>query len=81
MLTEEEKKQSSHKVTMIICVIIVAFTLLNMLNTWINYKIEVATEIATTENLKKYHKEEIERLQKIIEVLKIIRGEDANATK
>lgn len=81
MLTEEEKKKSSHKVTMIVCVIIVAFTLLNMLNTWINYKIEVATEIATTENLKKYHKEEIERLQKIIEILKLIRGEDVNATR
>lgn len=77
MLTEEEKKQSSKKITIIICSIVIAFTLFNMLNTWIKYKIEVTT----FKNMKQYHKEEIERLQKIIEVLKIIRGEDINATK
>jgi len=48
-----------------------------MLNACIKYKIEVTT----WSNMEQYHKEEIERLQKIIEVLKIIRGEDANATK
>ena len=47
-----------------------------MLDTWIDYKIEVATY----KNMEQYHKEELERLQKTIEVLKIIRG-DANATK
>ena len=77
MLTEEEKKQSSKKITIIICAIVIAFTLFNMLNTWIKYKIEVTT----FKNMEQYHKEEIERLQKIIEVLKIIRGEDINATK
>ena len=77
MITEEEKKQSSKKITIIICSIVIAFTLWQMLNTWINYKIEVRT----FENMKQYHKEELERIQKIIEVLKIIRGEDANATK
>lgn len=76
MLTEEEKKKSSSKITIIICTIIIAFTLWNMLNTWINYKIEVATY----KNMEQYHKEELERLQKTIEVLKILRG-DANATK
>lgn len=76
MITEEEKKKSSSKVTIIICSIVIVFTLWNMLNTWINYKIEVAT----AENMKQYHKEEIERLQKTIEVLKILRG-DVNATK
>ena len=77
MITEEEKKQSSKKITIIICSVVIAFTLLNMLNTWIKYKVEVLTFA----NMEQYHKEEIERLQKIIEVLKIIRGEDANATK
>ena len=77
MITEEEKKQSSKKITIIICAIVIAFTLFNMLNTWIKYKIEVTT----FKNMEQYHKEEIERLQKIIEVLKIIRGEDANATR
>jgi hypothetical protein len=77
MITEEEKKQSSKKITIIICSIVIAFTLFNMLNTWIKYKIE----ITTFANMEQYHKEEIERLQKIIEVLKIIRGEDINATK
>ena len=77
MITEEEKKQSSKKITIIICSIVIAFTLWNMLNTWINYKIEVQT----FENMTQYHKEELERLQKTIEVLKIIRGEDINATK
>lgn len=77
MITEEEKKQSSKKITIIICSVVIAFTLLNMLNTWIKYKIEVTTFA----NMEQYHKEEIERLQKIIEVLKIIRGEDINATK
>jgi len=76
MITEEEKKQSSKKITIIICSIVIAFTLWNMLNTWINYKIEVATY----KNMEQYHKEELERLQKTIEVLKILRG-DANATK
>ena len=77
MITEEEKKQSSKKITIIICAVVIAFTLLNMLNTWINYKIEVATY----KNMEQYHKEELERLQKTIEVLKLLRGEDANATK
>lgn len=77
MLTEEEKKQSSKKITIIICSIVIAFTLWNMLNTWINYKIEVRT----FENMTQYHKEELERLQKTIEVLKILRGEDINASK
>ena len=77
MITEEEKKQSSKKITIIICSIVIAFTLLNMLNTWIKYKVEALTFA----NMEQYHKEEIERLQKIIEVLKIIRGEDINATK
>lgn len=76
MITEEEKKQSSKKITIIICSIVIAFTLLNMLNTWINYKIEVATY----KNMEQYHKEELERLQKTIEVLKILRG-DVNASK
>lgn len=76
MITEEEKKQSSKKITIIICSIVIAFTLWQMLNTWINYKIEVATY----KNMEQYHKEELERLQKTIEVLKILRG-DANATK
>ena len=77
MITEEEKKQSSKKITIIICLIVIAFTFWNMLNTWINYKIEVAT----FKNMEQYHKEELERLQKTIEVLKIIRGDDANASK
>lgn len=77
MLTEEEKKKSSSKVTIIICLFIVIFTLCNMLDTWIDYKIEVTTY----KNMEQYHKEELERIQKIIEVLKIIRGEDINATK
>jgi len=77
MLTEEEKKKSSSKVTIIICSIVIAFTLWQMLNTWINYKIEVRT----FENMKQYHKEELERLQKTIEFLKLLRGEDANATR
>lgn len=77
MITEEEKKQSSKKITIIICSVVIAFTLFNMLNTWINYKIEVATY----KNMEQYHKEELERLQKTIEVLKLLRGEDANATK
>lgn len=76
MITEEEKKQSSKKITIIICSIVIAFALWNMLNTWINYKIEVTTY----KNMEQYHKEELERLQKTIEVLKILRG-DANATK
>ena len=76
MITEEEKKQSSKKITIIICSVVIAFTLFNMLNTWINYKIEVATY----KNMEQYHKEELERLQKTIEVLKILRG-DANVTK
>ena len=77
MLTEEEKKKNSKKITIIICSVVIAFTLFNMLNTWIKHKIEVTTFA----NMEQYHKEEIERLQKIIEVLKIIRGEDANATR
>ena len=77
MITEEEKKQSSKKITIIICSIVIAFTLWQMLNTWINYKIEVQT----FENMKQYHKEELERLQKTIEFLKLLRGEDANATR
>ena len=77
MITEEEKKQSSRRITTVICSIVIAFTLWQMLNTWINYKIEVRT----FENMKQYHKEELERLQKTIEFLKLLRGEDANATK
>ena len=77
MITEEEKKQSSKKITIIICSIVIAFTLWQMLNTWINYKIEVRT----FENMKQCHKEELERLQKTIEFLKLLRGEDANATR
>ena len=77
MITEEEKKQSSKKITIIICSFIVIFTLCNMLDTWINYKIEVRT----FENMTQYHKEELERLQKTIEILKLIRGEDVNATR
>ena len=77
MITEEEKKHSSKKITIIICSIVIAFTLWQMLNTWINYKIEVRT----FENMKQYHKEELERLQKTIEFLKLLRGEDANATR
>ena len=77
MITEEEKKQRSKKITIIICSIVIAFTLWQMLNTWINYKIEVRT----FENMKQYHKEELERLQKTIEFLKLLRGEDINATK
>ena len=76
MITEEEKKQSSKKITIIICSIVIAFTLFNMLNTWIKYKIEVTTFA----NMEQYHKEELERLQRTIEVLKILRG-DANVTK
>lgn len=76
MITEEEKKQSSKKITIIICSIVIVFTLWNMLNTWINYKVEVLT----FKNMEQYHKEELERLQKTIEVLKILRG-DANVTK
>lgn len=77
MITEEEKKQSSKKITIIICAVVIAFTLFNMLNTWIKYKIEVTT----FKNMEQYHKEEIERLQKTIEFLKLLRGEDANATR
>ena len=77
MLIEKEKKQSSKKITIIICAVVIAFTLFNMLNTWIKYKIEVTT----FKNMEQYHKEEIERLQKIIEILKLIRGEDVNATR
>lgn len=77
MITEETKKESPKKVTIIICAIIVVFTLWNMLNTFIDYKVGVVT----FKNMEQYHKEELERLQKIIEVLKIIRGEDINATK
>lgn len=77
MITEETKKESPKKVTIIICSIVIAFTLWQMLNTWINYKIEVRT----FENMKQYHKEELERLQKNIEFLKLLRGEDINATK
>ena len=77
MITEEEKKQRSKKITIIICSIVIAFTLWQMLNTWINYKIEVRT----FENMKQYHKEELDRLQKTIEFLKLLRGEDINATK
>lgn len=77
MITEEEKKQSSKKITIIICSIVIAFTLFNMLNTWIKYKIEVTTFA----NMEQYHKEELERLQKTIEFLKLLRGEDANATR
>ena len=77
MITEETKKESPKKVTVIICAIIVVFTLWNMLNTFIDYKVGVVT----FENMKKYHEEELERIQKIIEVLKIIRGEDINASK
>ena len=76
MITEETKKESPKKVTIIICAIIVAFTLWNILNTWIKYKVEVLTFV----NMEQYHKEEIERIQKIIEVLKILRG-DVNASK
>lgn len=77
MITEETKKESPKKVTIIICSVVIVFTLFNMLNTWIKYKVEVLTFA----NMEQYHKEEIERIQKIIEVLKIIRGEDINATK
>lgn len=78
MLTEEEKKQSSKKITIIICTIVIAFTLCNMLDTWIDYRVEVRT----FENMKEYHKDEIKRLEKTIELLKTLRnGEDANATK
>lgn len=77
MITEEEKKKSPNIVTTIICVIIAAFFVWQMLSAWISYRIEVST----AENLKQYHKEEIERLQKTIEVLKLLRGADINATK
>lgn len=53
MITEETKKESPKKVTIIICAIIVAFTLWNMLNTFIDYKVGVVT----FENMEKYHKE------------------------
>lgn len=77
MITEEEKKNSPSIVFIIICVTIAAFILWQMLSAWINYRIEVST----AENLKQYHKEEIERLQKTIEVLKLLRGADINATR
>ena len=77
MITEEKKKKSPNIVTTIICVIIAAFFAWQMLSAWINYRVEVAT----FENMKQYHKEEIERLQKTIEVLKLLRGADANATR
>ena len=67
MITEEEKEKSPNIVTTIICVIIAAFFVWQMLNAWIDYRVEVVT----FENMKQYHKEEIERLQKTIEVLKL----------
>ena len=77
MITKEEKEKSPNIVTTIICVIIAAFFVWQMLNAWIDYK----AEVRTFENLRQYHKEEIERLQKTIEVLKLLRGADINATR
>lgn len=78
MITEEEiKKQSSHKATIIICAIIIAFFAFLMMNTWIDYKVKVET----FKNIKEYHEEEIKRLEKTIELLKTLKNGEANATK
>ena len=76
-MTEEEKKNSPNKVTLVICTIILAFFTALMLNTWIDYKIKVET----LRNIKDYHQEEIQRLEMTIEMLKLLKNEDLNATK
>lgn len=76
-MVEEEKKNSSHKVTLIVCTIILAFFTALMLNTWIDYKIKVET----LKNIKEYHQEEIQRLEMTLELFKLLKNEDANATK
>lgn len=76
-MTEEEKKNSSNKVTLVLCTIVLAFFTALMLNTWIDYKIKVET----LKNIKEYHQEEIQRLEMTIEMLKLLKNEDANATK
>ena len=76
-MTEDEKKNSSHKVTLIACTIILAFFTALMLNRWIEYKIKVET----LKNIKEYHQEEIQRLEMTLELFKLLKNEDANATK
>lgn len=78
-MSEEEKikVEKSRKITLAICLGIIFFFGYQMVDTYIDYKVQVLSY----KNLVEYQKKDIERLEKTIELLKTLKNGDANATK
>ena len=78
-MSEEEKvkAEKSKKITLAICLGIIFFFGYQMVDTYIDYKVQVLSY----KNLVEYQKKDIERLEKTIELLKTLRNGEVNATK
>lgn len=78
-MNEEEKikAEKSRKTTLAICLGIIFFFGYQMVDTYIDYKVQVLSY----KNLVEYQKKDIERLEKTIELLKTLKNGDANATR
>ena len=78
-MSEEEKikAEKSRKITLAICFGIIFFFGYQMVDTYIDYKVQVLSY----KNLVEYQKKDIERLEKTIELLKTLKNGDANVTR
>ena len=78
-MNEEEKikAEKSKRITLAICLGIIFFFGYQMVDTYIDYKVQVLSY----KNLVEYQKKDIERLEKTIELLKTFRNGDANVTR
>lgn len=78
-MSEEEKikAEKSKRITLAICLGIIFFFGYQMVDTYIDYKVQVLSY----KNLVEYQKKDIERLEKTIELLKTLKNGEVNATK
>ena len=82
-MNEEEKikAEKSKRITLAICLGIIFFFGYQMVNTYIDYKVEILSYEKSYKNLVEYQEKDIERLKNTIELLKALKNGDANATK
>ncbi len=78
-MSEEEKvkTEKSKRITLVICLGIIFFFGYQMVDTYIDYKVQVLSY----KNLVEYQRKDIERLEKTIELLKTLRNGEVNASK
>ena len=82
-MNEEEKikTEKSKKITLVICLGVIFFFGYQMLNTYIDYKVEILSYEKSYKNLVEYQEKDIERLKKTIELLKALKNGEVNVTK